>query len=288
MEPQAEPARVAHVLPGLHASSRSPDSYGSYRTPPTATAAPSDRFYGTVSPSHHAPSSASTTEGVQLPSLRTLINPDLLNPAAPSASPAPVTRLPSLSGFDSASSTDRPVNGHAYPAREDSQASSNPGQPASSASQPYPAYTSAPSMPGPLHAPATEPAHQFLRRGSISSGASAGSENHSPREETSEGSAVRVKRRIGDISRGPARAARCIGQQDVPGEGLCYVYEDGSYCRTIIDGEPVNPSWGVTKAGKPRKRLAQACLTCREKKIKCEPGIPKCSQCARARRTCRG
>ncbi|KAF2087568.1 hypothetical protein K490DRAFT_12804, partial [Saccharata proteae CBS 121410] len=72
------------------------------------------------------------------------------------------------------------------------------------------------------------------------------------------------------------------------GEGICYVYEDGSYCRTVIDGEEVNPSWGVTKAGKPRKRLAQACLTCREKKIKCEPGVPKCAQCTRARRVCRG
>ncbi|EAT81624.2 hypothetical protein SNOG_11125 [Parastagonospora nodorum SN15] len=72
------------------------------------------------------------------------------------------------------------------------------------------------------------------------------------------------------------------------GEGLCYVYEDGTYCRAIIDGEPVNPSWGITKAGKPRKRLAQACLTCREKKIKCEPGYPKCHQCAKSQRVCRG
>ncbi|KKY22245.1 putative c6 transcription factor [Diplodia seriata] len=294
MEPQAEPARVAHALPGLHASSRSPDSFGSYRTPPTAIAAPSDRYYGPVSPSQCASSSAaSTSEGVQLPSLRTLINPELLNPAAPNASPAPVTRLPSLSGFDSSSSADRPVNGHGYPAREDSQPSSNAGQPVLSAPQPYPAYTSAPSIAASVadarvHAPVTELSHQFLRRGSISSGASAGSENQSPREDHSEGSALRVKRRIGDISRGPARAARCVGQQEVAGEGLCYVYEDGSYCRTIIDGEAVNPSWGVTKAGKPRKRLAQACLTCREKKIKCEPGVPKCAQCTRARRTCRG
>lgn len=72
------------------------------------------------------------------------------------------------------------------------------------------------------------------------------------------------------------------------GEGLCYIYEDGTYCRAIIDGEPVNPSWGITKAGKPRKRLAQACLTCREKKIKCEPGYPKCHQCAKSQRVCRG
>jgi hypothetical protein len=69
---------------------------------------------------------------------------------------------------------------------------------------------------------------------------------------------------------------------------MCYIYEDGSFCRVVIDGEPVNPSWGITKAGKPRKRLAQACLTCREKKIKCEPAIPKCHQCAKSQRVCRG
>ncbi|KAF2023345.1 hypothetical protein EK21DRAFT_118844 [Setomelanomma holmii] len=97
-----------------------------------------------------------------------------------------------------------------------------------------------------------------------------------------------VRRRIDGSSRAPVRSSRCIGQREMPGEGLCYIYEDGTYCRAIIDGEPVNPSWGITKAGKPRKRLAQACLTCREKKIKCEPGYPKCHQCAKSQRVCRG
>lgn len=97
-----------------------------------------------------------------------------------------------------------------------------------------------------------------------------------------------VRRRIDALSRAPVRSSRCIAQREMPGEGLCYIYEDGTYCRAIIDGEPVNPSWGITKAGKPRKRLAQACLTCREKKIKCEPGYPKCHQCAKAQRVCRG
>lgn len=97
-----------------------------------------------------------------------------------------------------------------------------------------------------------------------------------------------VRRRIEGLSRAPVRATRCVGQRELPGEGLCYLYEDGTFCRAIIDGEPVNPSWGITKAGKPRKRLAQACLTCREKKIKCEPGYPKCHQCAKSQRACRG
>lgn len=97
-----------------------------------------------------------------------------------------------------------------------------------------------------------------------------------------------MRRRAEGLSRAPVKASRCVGQREVPGEGLCYIYEDGTICRAIIDGEPVNPSWGITKAGKPRKRLAQACLTCREKKIKCEPGYPTCQQCAKSQRVCRG
>lgn len=65
---------------------------------------------------------------------------------------------------------------------------------------------------------------------------------------------------------------RFVKQQEVPGEGLCYFYDDGSHCKPVIDGEVVNAHWGVTKAGKPRKRLAIACITCRERKIKCDVG----------------
>ncbi|KAL8656413.1 MAG: hypothetical protein Q9210_000272 [Variospora velana] len=80
---------------------------------------------------------------------------------------------------------------------------------------------------------------------------------------------------------------RVVGEQDVPGEGPCWVYEDGSICRKVIDGELVNAQWGVTKAGRPRKRLAIACTTCREKKIKCDPGEGKCQQCEKCGRECR-
>lgn len=80
---------------------------------------------------------------------------------------------------------------------------------------------------------------------------------------------------------------RCIGQRMIEGQGLCYVYEDGRYCRATIDGKKVNPTWGITKAGKPRRRLAQACLTCREKKIKCEPAYPSCVQCEKGNRSCK-
>ena len=80
---------------------------------------------------------------------------------------------------------------------------------------------------------------------------------------------------------------RVIGEDIIPGEGPCYIYEDGSHVRKTIDGEVVNAQWGVTKAGKARKRLAIACITCREKKIKCEPGDVKCVQCDKSGRECR-
>ncbi|KAI1339061.1 fungal-specific transcription factor [Xylariaceae sp. FL0016] len=80
---------------------------------------------------------------------------------------------------------------------------------------------------------------------------------------------------------------RFVRQAEVHGEGLCYFYDDGTHCKTIIDGEPVNAHWGVTKAGKPRKRLAIACLTCREKKIKCDPDYPRCVQCEKFGRVCK-
>ena len=70
-------------------------------------------------------------------------------------------------------------------------------------------------------------------------------------------------------------------------QGPVWIYEDGSTCPKVIDGEPVNAEWGVTKAGKPRKRLAIACLSCREKKIKCDPAEPKCIQCEKNGRVCK-
>lgn len=80
---------------------------------------------------------------------------------------------------------------------------------------------------------------------------------------------------------------RVVGEQIIPGEGPCWVYEDGSTCKKVIDGEAVNAQWGITKAGKPRKRLAIACTTCREKKIKCDPGDPKCVLCEKYGRECK-
>jgi hypothetical protein len=77
-----------------------------------------------------------------------------------------------------------------------------------------------------------------------------------------------------------------VGEQVVEGK-LCYVYSDRTHCPKSINGDIVNPKWGTTKAGKPRKRLGQACQTCREKKIRCDPQVPKCAQCQKFGRECR-
>ena len=85
----------------------------------------------------------------------------------------------------------------------------------------------------------------------------------------------------------PPIRPQVVDERYVEGQGMCYIYEDGSYCPKTINGVPVNARWGITKAGKPRKRLAQACMTCREKKIKCHPNLPRCDQCQKSGRECR-
>ncbi|KAJ5512234.1 hypothetical protein N7463_001786 [Penicillium fimorum] len=80
-----------------------------------------------------------------------------------------------------------------------------------------------------------------------------------------------------------------VDERVIDGE-LCFVYADGSFCPKFIDGTPVNANWGITKAGRPRKRLGLACLTCREKKIKCNPNPTAeavCDQCRKSGRECR-
>ncbi|KAF7880613.1 uncharacterized protein EAF02_007459 [Botrytis sinoallii] len=102
------------------------------------------------------------------------------------------------------------------------------------------------------------------------------------------GEPVTVKDGLGPkIWTGTQFLPRFVRQADVAGEGMCYFYDDGTHCKTVIDGENVNAHWGVTKAGKPRKRLAIACITCREKKIKCDPDYPRCVQCDKFGRVCK-
>lgn len=134
--------------------------------------------------------------------------------------------------------------------------------------RPYPAYPSQPPLPAALAMAPYNP-NQIGAYDCPSS-------SHATAEQSSANVTPSVK-----------PLPRVVGEQDVPGEGPCWLYEDGSICRKVIDGELVNAQWGVTKAGKPRKRLAIACTTCREKKIKCDPGEGKCQQCEKSGRECR-
>lgn len=56
------------------------------------------------------------------------------------------------------------------------------------------------------------------------------------------------------------RSNRVVGEEDIPGKGICYVYEDGSLCPKEVNGDIVNPKWGTTKAGK------KCNLICRERR----------------------
>ncbi|KAK5406793.1 hypothetical protein LTR06_008287 [Exophiala xenobiotica] len=80
---------------------------------------------------------------------------------------------------------------------------------------------------------------------------------------------------------------KVVGEEAISGNVQSYMYDDGGACQKTVDGDNVNPKWGTTKAGKPRKRLGQACNTCREKKIKCDPSTPKCAQCQKFGRECK-
>lgn len=86
------------------------------------------------------------------------------------------------------------------------------------------------------------------------------------------------------LTRNRPKARKYLGIMKHPRESTFHVYEDGYRIPTHVNGETVNPNWGLTKANKPRKRSALACLDCREKKIKCEPGATECSQCEKVER----
>ncbi|KAM3417967.1 hypothetical protein BST61_g6179 [Cercospora zeina] len=112
---------------------------------------------------------------------------------------------------------------------------------------------------------------------------------HGPDEHHYRNGAARVNRPTSSNygPAGPECSKKYLGVRELPGEGAFHLYEGGLRIPTHVDGEQVNPAWGLTKANKPRKRLAMACLDCREKKIKCEPGAASCLQCEKAKRPCR-
>jgi hypothetical protein len=304
-------------LPSIPSRPAPPQPYPSYSPYQRANVAPSRPEIVPPSQQHRSrDSGGSQSHAQQLPSLRTLLEPGTLDHKLPDPIPraggghiahGSSTRFGSSSptlkrrhDFDSYShenvesnaiaSRTLPVHRHAqYPTTTDPQ-SATFLMSASTASSLQSDFSRHGSLSRLGH---SESIGKAFRPSSTASAMSASSDpmgtlpSQHPHDDSMD-MGKPMRRRTDILSRAPVRSSRCVGQRDIPGEGLCYVYEDGTYCRAVIDGEPVNPSWGITKAGKPRKRLAQACLTCREKKIKCEPGYPKCHQCAKSQRACRG
>ncbi|KAM3420269.1 hypothetical protein BST61_g3556 [Cercospora zeina] len=69
----------------------------------------------------------------------------------------------------------------------------------------------------------------------------------------------------------------------IPGRGSCHMYKGGYSIPTHIFQDPLN----LTQSKILRKRLSVACVTCRKKKIKCEPGPDGCLQCKKGQRQCK-
>lgn len=280
-----------------------PPSIPSHGGPPA-----SYQPYSTLQSEHHRSRELSENQSsTRLPSLRTLLEPELLDKSS-DRSLRPVAPQATHNNSPPYASSPHLKRRQDFDSHVHSQFERSPAAPqVSYAPRPPPALLHAeqqsttPSTPGSaLSTGSLEHQHHGSSQSFYDNSASNAFRQASSASDTiptlssrsvhdeADDSARSVRRRIDALSRAPVRASRCVAQREIPGEGLCYIYEDGTYCRAIIDGEPVNPSWGITKAGKPRKRLAQACLTCREKKIKCEPGYPKCHQCAKSQRVCRG
>ncbi|KAH7135274.1 hypothetical protein B0J11DRAFT_427025 [Dendryphion nanum] len=297
--------------PSIPSRPAPPQPFTSYNPYQRSTVAPSRPDI--LPPNHHhRPRDIEGSHGnaQRLPSLRTLLEPELLDHKIhdlPSRSGAQLLQGSSVRLGSSSPTLKRrhDSDGYSHPPTENNAIASRvpPVHPPAPINNQSPNYSTPGSTPisrqpelprhgnvgRPIH---PEPAGKIYRPPSTTSALSSASDpsgilsGQFPQDDSLD--ARPIRRRTEGAPRAPIRASRCVGQREILGEGLCFVYEDGTYCRAVIDGEAVNPSWGITKAGKPRKRLAQACLTCREKKIKCEPGYPRCHQCEKSQRVCRG
>jgi hypothetical protein len=80
---------------------------------------------------------------------------------------------------------------------------------------------------------------------------------------------------------------RALYPATVAVRGLRHGYGDETIIQQRSNGDSVRPKWGITKGRKPRKRLGQACNICREKKVRCDPGVRKCARCEKHDRECK-
>lgn len=73
---------------------------------------------------------------------------------------------------------------------------------------------------------------------------------------------------------------------ELPGETSNLLYDDGSYSKRAIDVKPMNAPLYTTKAKSSRKRQKSSCMTCRKKRIRCNPEHPRCVQCKQSGSIC--
>lgn len=80
---------------------------------------------------------------------------------------------------------------------------------------------------------------------------------------------------------GGLRATRLTHEQKTAGGAPSNSPTDQASRPLPAPATTVESPWGFTKAGKARKRLEQACVSCRKKKTKCEPmsSSSKCLPC---------
>ena len=80
------------------------------------------------------------------------------------------------------------------------------------------------------------------------------------------------------------------GTQEQASPHLQGVQSRDDFRQSMLHSESpgIPPRWGMTKAGKVRKRLAQACESCRKKKTRCEPRAKrmKCLPCEKTGNSC--
>ncbi|EXJ70013.1 uncharacterized protein A1O5_07086 [Cladophialophora psammophila CBS 110553] len=86
------------------------------------------------------------------------------------------------------------------------------------------------------------------------------------------------------IDPGPGRAT--VEEDVIDGSGSCHTNEGGMICSRDVDGDGLNSTWSTTRANKLRKRTGQACDGCREKMMKCDFKLPKCTVCKNNFREC--
>lgn len=55
----------------------------------------------------------------------------------------------------------------------------------------------------------------------------------------------------------------------------------------VVEGEPTTPPSEASAAAPKPKRVRTGCLTCRERHLKCDEGLPNCQNCRKSSRTCK-